>query len=179
MGFPQDTFVVVDVPPAVERHVRDIRRRYGSARQYLPVEVTVAGSSGVGIFAPEQDPDAALRVIAQIAAETAPFRMSFTGVERFPNSGVFYYAIADAAPLVALHDRVRTSGLQFTENPFPFTPHLTIDAFDDASEELARELFALPLPEHPVTVDSMTLYGLEGWICRQVARYRLAGEHQA
>jgi 2'-5' RNA ligase len=173
MGFPHDTFVVADVAPAVEDHVRAIRRRYGSARQYLPVEVTLTGSSGVGVFAPEQDPEAALRAVQAIAESTAPFPMAFTAVERFPASDVFYYAIQDAAPLFGLHERLRASGLHFKESPFPFSPHLTVDVFEEADERLARELFALPLPPSPITIETLSVYSLEGWICRRVGRYAL------
>lgn len=174
-GFPLDTFVVLDMPPSVEQHVRDIRRAYGSARQYLPAEITVAGSSGVGIFDPEQDAEDALRVVAGIARATAPFPMELGAVERFPDSSVFYWPIRDPAPVVAVHERLRDSGLRFTENPFPFSPHLTVDEFEEASEDLDRRLRALPVPPGPFTVSSLTVYALEGWICHTVARYPLGG----
>lgn len=175
-GFPFDTFIVLDVPPHVEQHVREIRRRYGSARQYLPVEVTVAGSSGVGIFDAEQDAADALHRVAEIAATTAPFAMTLGPVERFADSDVFYWAIREHAPLVALHERLRDSGLRFTESPFPFSPHLTVDSFEEASEDFVRELLALPVPPGPFTVASLTVYALEGWICHTVARHPLGGK---
>lgn len=174
-GFPFDTFVVLDMPPHVEHHVRDIRRRYGSARQYLPVEVTVAGSSGVGPFDPDQDADAALRRVAEVAAATAPFSMTLGPVERFPDSDVFYWAIRDPAPLVMLHGRLRDSGIRFTDSPFPFSPHLTVDAFEAASDDLVRELLALPVPAGPFPVSSLSVYALEGWICHTVAHHPLSG----
>ena len=172
MGFATDTFVVLDLSPEAERHVRDIRRRYGSARQYLPAEVTVAGSSGVGVFAPEQDRDAALTQVAAIARATQPFTLSFDRVARFPDSDVFYWAIRDVAPVVAVHERLRDSGLSFTATPFPFSPHLTVDVFEGPSAELQAELLALPSPPD-VTVATMTVYSLEGWILKRVARYPL------
>lgn len=175
MPFPFDTFVVLDMPPHVEQHVRHIRKAYGSARQFLPVEITVAGSSGVGVFDETQDPDEALRTVERIARETKSFSMSFTRVTRFPESGVFYYEIADTAPLVAVHERLAASGMRFKPNPFPFSPHLTIDTFDEATPELERELLALPLPEGPFTVTSMSVYSLHGWDCRRLHSYPLGG----
>jgi len=174
-GFPLDTFVVLDLPPPVEQHVRDIRRAYGSARQYLPVEITVAGSSGVGVFDPDQDADEALRRVADIARATAPFPMELGAVERFPDSSVYYWPIRDPAPVVAVHERLRDSGLRFAESPFPFSPHLTVDEFEAASPELDRQLRALPTPSGPFTVSTLTVYALEGWICHAVARHRLGG----
>ena len=175
MRFPFDTFVVLDMPPHVVQHVRGIRKAYGSARQFLPVEITVAGSSGVGIFDVTQDADEALQTLERLAGGIAPFLMEFTAVTRFPKSGVFYYDIKDPAPLFAIHERIKTSRLQFKPNAFPFSPHLTIDTFDDAPEEQVRELLALPVPQGPFQVESMSVYALNGWDCRQVRTYRLAG----
>jgi 2'-5' RNA ligase len=174
VGFASDTFVVLDLSPEAERHVRDIRRRYGSARQYLPAEVTVAGSSGVGVFAPEQDPAAALETVAGIARRTAPFPMSFGPVARFPDSDVFYWAIRDVTPVVHVHERLRDSGLLFTPTPFPFSPHLTVDVFEAPAAELVTELLALA-PPPDVAAATMTVYSLEGWILKRVARYPLEG----
>jgi 2'-5' RNA ligase len=170
-GFSHDTFVVVDLPADVVQQVRTIRRQYGSARQFLPVEITVAGSSGVGVFAPEQDAETALTTIAGIAASTGAFRIELTPPQRFPKSGVFYFGIKDAAKLVALHERLLGSGLAFTPSPFPFSPHLTIDSFDDADAALERELLALPHPPGGVFIESMSLYGLNGWDCRLIQRF--------
>lgn len=174
-GFPLDAFVVLDMPPPVERHVRDIRRRFGSARQFLPAEITIAGSSGLGVFDPEQDAGEALHVVAGIARATPAFSMELGPVKRFPESDVFYWPIRDPAPVVALHERLRASGLKFTGSPFPFSPHLTVDEFEGATGELEQELLALPVPDGPFTVPSMAVYALEGWICHTVARHALGG----
>src|SRR5688572_32898193 len=102
-GFPLETFVVIDMPPEVERHVREIRQRYGSARQFLPVEITIAGSSGVGVFAAEQDADAALDIVNGIATSTGAFPIEFADVQRFPDSDVFYYSIKGPGRIARLH----------------------------------------------------------------------------
>lgn len=169
--FPHDSFVVVDVPAPLAQHVRGIRRQYGSARQFLPVEITIAGSSGVGVFAPEQDASEALRLVGEIAAGAAPFEFELAGVERFPRSGVFYYAIKDPAPLVALHRHLVGSRLRFKPSPFPFAPHLTIDTFEDAGAELEAELRALAVPAGPQAATSMSVYALNGWDCRLVQSF--------
>jgi 2'-5' RNA ligase len=172
-GFASDTFVTADLPPQVVSHVRAIRRQYGSARQFLPVEITIAGSSGVGVFDPGQDAAAALETLRTIAAATAPFPLELTGVARFPNSDVFYYAIRDVAPLEGLHTQIVRSGLAFKPSPFPFSPHLTIDTFEGASAGLERELLSLPVPEGRHMVETLSVYGLNGWDCRLVQRFAL------
>lgn len=171
-GFPLDTFVVIDMPLAVQRHVHAVRERYGSARQFLPVEITIAGSSGVGVFAADQDADAALDIVNDIAASTGAFPIELARVERFPDSGVFYYAIKDANRIVRLHERLINSGLRFNPSPHQFSPHLTIDTFDDATPELERELLALPVPGGRHFLESLSIYSLKGWDCRLVRSFR-------
>jgi 2'-5' RNA ligase len=170
-GVAVDAFVVVDMPAAIERHVRAIRQQYGSARQFLPVEITVAGSSGVGVFAPEQDAEQAYEVLRGIASTTGAFVLELTRVERFPKSGVFYFGIKDPTPLARLHARLATSGLLFKPSPYPFSPHLTVDTFDDATTELERELLALPVPEGRHFIESLSVYSLQGWDCRLLRRF--------
>lgn len=171
--FPHDSFVVLDVPARLAEHVRGIRRAYGSARQFLPVEITIAGSSGVGVFAPDQDAEDALRTIGGIAALTRPFEFELAGVERFPGSGVFYYAIRDTAPLVALYQQLVSSSLRFTPSAFPFSPHLTIDTFDEATPQLEADLRALAVPGGPQRAESVSVYSLKGWDCRLVQTFAL------
>ena len=171
--FPHDSFVVVDIPARLALHVRGLRRDYGSARQFLPAEITLAGSSGVGVFAAEQDADEALRALGRIAGASQPFDFELGAVERFPDSGLFYYAIKDPAPLVALHQRLVTSGLRFKPSSFAFSPHLTIDTFEDATPQLEAELRALPVPAGLHRAASISVYSLHGWDCRLVQTYEL------
>src|SRR6185503_18998593 len=171
-GFPLDTFVVIDMPLEVERHVRQIRQRYGSARQFLPVEVTIAGSSGVGVFAAEQDAEAALDIVNGIAASTGAFAVEFQDVRRFPGSSVFYFALKDANRVILLHERLVRAGLLFNASPYPFSPHLTIDAFDEPTPELERELLSLPVPRGRHFLESLSVYSLKGWDCRLVRSFR-------
>jgi len=170
-GFEMDTFVVADMPPELVHHVGSIRQRYGSARQFLPVEVTIAGSSGVGVFATDQDAEVALDAVGDIATSTGAFSLELTGVQRFEGSGVFYYGIKDVARLVRLHERVAGSGLRFKPSPFLFSPHLTIDTFENPGVQLERELFALPVPGGRHFIESLSVYSLKGWDCRLVRRF--------
>jgi 2'-5' RNA ligase len=127
----------------------------------------------VGVFAPEQDAAAALRTVALVAAAAAPFELDLGGVERFANSAVFYCAIRNTAPLVDLHQRLVGSGLRFLPSQFPFSPHLTIDTFEDASPALVAELLALPVPAGPHRIESLSVYSLHGWDCRLIERFAL------
>jgi hypothetical protein len=44
------SYIVLDVPSPVAEHVLSIRQHYSSWRVALPTEITIIGSSGVGVM---------------------------------------------------------------------------------------------------------------------------------
>ena len=68
MEFDYDTYVVLDLPASMAEKVISIRDNYRDwFVKSLPVEITVAGSSGVGVFDSRQDPEEALAVLDTIS----------------------------------------------------------------------------------------------------------------
>src|SRR5687768_2916948 len=49
------TYVVLELPAAVATQIHVLRERYDPRTARLPMEITVAGSSGVGALSPDQD----------------------------------------------------------------------------------------------------------------------------
>src|SRR5688572_13381793 len=94
--FDYNTYVVLDMPESIATHVKSIRKYYKSNLYDLPVEITVIGSSGIGVFHKDQNPKAAFEKLDQIAANTAPINTAFNAVTRFPSTGVFYYEPIDS-----------------------------------------------------------------------------------
>jgi 2'-5' RNA ligase len=160
MRFDADTYVVLDVPEPAASQVMAIRKRHRDEfRASLPVEITLIGSSGVGVFDAAQDPKAAFAALDAIAAETAPIQACFGSVLRFPNTDIFVFTLQDESPLRALHERIAKSGLSFTSSPFPFTPHCTLRSRSPVSDEDVAELLSLQVPESFV-LDTMSVYML-------------------
>ena len=55
MPFGAETYIVLDLAGPGAAEVRQVRRTHGyDYRGALPVEITVAGSSGLGTVAPDQ-----------------------------------------------------------------------------------------------------------------------------
>lgn len=85
MAFDNDTFVVLDLLEPVASAVMDVRRRQrDEVRMALPVEVTMTGSSGVGVFAADQDRGIVFARLDEIAASTAPIVARFGPVLHWP-----------------------------------------------------------------------------------------------
>jgi 2'-5' RNA ligase len=121
-----------------------LRERYGYPLA-IPVEVTVAGSSGVGPLASDQDPEALVETLRAIAAATAPFSTAYGEVRRFPGTSIFWFSLQNEAPFRAIHERLKASGLRFEVIPFPYQPHCTIQTRRRTEAEEA-ELLALQVP---------------------------------
>ncbi|HZY44484.1 MAG TPA: 2'-5' RNA ligase family protein, partial [Anaerolineae bacterium] len=124
MGFDFDTYVVLDVPMPVAAQVMAVRERHRDEfRASLPVEITVVGSSGIGVFDPTQDSAVAFATLDYMAAEIVPIHASFGKVIRFPDTDIFVLTLNDERPFRALHERIAKSGLRFLPNSFPYKPH--------------------------------------------------------
>ncbi|MGH2350911.1 MAG: 2'-5' RNA ligase family protein [Chloroflexota bacterium] len=175
-AFDHDTYVCLDLPSSVAEQVLAIRRaQRDEFRAALPAEITVAGSSGVGPIAPDQDPQEAFARLDAIAAQTPPIEASFRDVVRFPNTDIFVLALKNQRPFRALHERIATSGLRFKPTPFSDdTPHCTLRSRSPVTEEEAAELLALRIPE-PFVIDTMSVYRLDKLPMTLLHRSRLTG----
>lgn len=52
--FEHDTYVVLDIPEPVSSKVMALHMQYEKQRTLIPVEITIIGSSGVGILKNDQ-----------------------------------------------------------------------------------------------------------------------------
>jgi 2'-5' RNA ligase len=157
MSFDNDTFVVLDLPEPFASSVMHVRRRHrDEVRMALPVEVTMTGSSGVGVFEPDQDRDTVFAFLDEIAASTAPITARFGPVLHWPPS-LYVFSYADEAPLRALNGRLAGSGIRFGPTPFPFTPHTTIRSRDGATDAEREELMGLQIPGE-FRLETMSVY---------------------
>jgi hypothetical protein len=96
-----NSHIVLDVPePAAGRVMtvrRDQRDDFGAS---LPVEITVAGSTGVGELEPDQDAATVFMILDDVAADTVPIQLEFGTVLRFPNTDTLVLTVKNEVPLV-------------------------------------------------------------------------------
>lgn len=158
--------------------VARLRKAADAAFPPLPVEITVAGSSGIGPLKPEQCRDQVFSTLSELAAKTPKFDAAFLSIERFAGSPVAFLSLADPAPFLALHESLLRTPIQFRSNPFPFRPHCTIRSsgaggLDDVE---FKRLSALPVPCATFRLESMSVYELDAAKreCRPLYRTQLA-----
>jgi 2'-5' RNA ligase len=122
-----DVYAVLDLVGPAAAAVRSIRAQF--SYDYLgamPVEITVTGSGGVGSPTERDDPRPFFTALDEIVDSTAPIRGRLNKTLRFPGSDVFVVQPEDPSPIVALHQRIATCGIEFDRSQFPFVPHCTL-----------------------------------------------------
>ena len=172
--FAANTYAVLDVPTPVADLIMAIRRKHDDYGAKLPVEITVAGSTGVGEFEPGQDPAHVFALLDAIAAATAPIRAHFGAVVRVPNTDIFVLTLADERPFRALHERIAASGIRFQLSPFPSAPPCTLRGSSPVSTEEADELFVLRIADGFI-LDTLSVYMLDRLPCTRLHRVLLTG----
>jgi 2'-5' RNA ligase len=175
------TFIVLDVPSPMAETVLALRRQFGSWRLALPVEITLAGSSGLGVLRyHESELEAIFETLDEVAHRFAPMATRFGSVALFPGTRVFYFVPEDASPFVALQTALIESGLRFERSPFAFTPHCTIADLETVALELPTNFQELALPDCEIVLDTLSVYNLDARVlggnpegCRLLHRTKL------
>ncbi|MEJ2013978.1 MAG: 2'-5' RNA ligase family protein [Anaerolineales bacterium] len=162
MMFKFDTYIVLDVPPPISERVMEVRVRHQDEfRSSLPVEITLAGSSGVGVLVREQDRAEVFGQLQVIARETSPIIAEFGKVLRFEGTDIFVLTIKDESPFQRLHKVILDSGIRFMASPFPYKPHCTLRSRSPVSEKEAADLLGLRI-EGAVKLRMLSVYMMSG-----------------
>lgn len=158
MTIPAGCFIVLDLPDHIGSEVLEIRKRFRDPYQTgLPIEITIAGSSGVGVLVPGQSRESVFATLDAIAATTSPFAASFGPVRRFPNTDIFVLSLQYMAPFRTLHRRIAESGIRFQESPHDFMPHCTISRRSPISIDDATVLLETTV-SGAFTIDTLAVY---------------------
>jgi 2'-5' RNA ligase len=169
--------VVFDLPEhSWTAEIRRLRAAYDHPRLLFPVEITVAGSSGLGWLTPSQVADSVAKQLSDVARSFAPFEFNFAKVESFPETQVYYLAPEQTVPFVAFQRALAASSLKFEPTPFSYTPHCTIvQLHRDAPPSAHAEVATFPVPGERITISSVSLYAvnLSQNDCRLVSRFAL------
>ena len=164
MMFEHPTYIVLQIPPPISESVVQLRKQADAVFPPLPVEITVAGSSGIGPVEREECRDQVFATLSDLAAKTAPLHASFHSIERFPSSPVAYLSLTDPTPFLALHQAILRTKIRFCASPFPFRPHCTIRSHGAGllDEVEFKRVSALPVPREAFQLETMSVYELDG-----------------
>ena len=152
--------IVVEIPEPIRSRIQSIRESLNTITAKLPVEITVAGSSGLGCIPPGRDLSSINGEIDRIASEIVPFEVSFSEIRSFPNSFVFYLAPRDRNPFDSLHRALCVSSITFSESPFAFIPHCTLRDGKALTQDEMDGISSIPFPKESFLIDSISIYDL-------------------
>jgi 2'-5' RNA ligase len=159
---PHTAFVVVDIPAPYKKGIQVIRERLKTVTSKLPVEITVAGSSGVGPIPEGTDIEVIRGEVERVAKLTAAFKMEFGEINHFPDTGVFFIAPKDRRPFDALHASLASSKIPFANSPFPYNPHCTLRVGPKVEQSVCERIYSIPVPSGEMMLDSISVYALDG-----------------
>ena len=148
--------VAIEIPAPFGPELDAIRLRYSPGTLDMNAHVTVIAPIDVDADVM----DAVIRHLAQVAAQTEPFRLVLQGSGTFrPVSPVVFVNVADGIAACEVLERRVRSGDMAVESRFPYHPHVTIahdlepGVLDAAFEELSgyrasMQITSMSLHEH-------------------------------
>lgn len=160
MNLVLPTYICLDLPQPQASEVMALRRQHCERLKDFPPEITITGSSGVGAILPQLYWDRVEPQLEAIARESPPIRASLGGMVRFPDTDIFCLSMRDPMPFMALHERLKHSGIAFEPSQFPFFPHCTIRMAGPLTEAETSALFSLTVPGEFVIAE-LALYQRE------------------
>ena len=154
-------FVVADIPEPFRTKIQAIRDELKTVTAKFPVEITLAGSSGVGPIPEGVDMDLVRGEVDRVAKLTTAFTMEFAGIGHFPNTGIFFLAPKDRRPFDSLHAALAASKIPFAASPFPYNPHCTLRVGPVVEPSLSERIYSLAVPRGEILLDTVSIYSLD------------------
>lgn len=124
----------------------------------LPIEITVAGSSGIGPIPAGTDKNKTETALKSALPRLKPFWIRFHEIRRFPNTNIFYLAPENRQPFDHVHEILKASGIIFGPNPWPYNPHCTLRGGPMNDHASAEDIFKLSFPKQDFVIDTLSIY---------------------
>jgi len=150
------TYLIAELGGDVVELVRTLRMRFNPNNVQWPADITIAGSSGVGTLKFNQSLESVIQKLNPIISEFKFTQVNFIGVERFPNTGI-YFLNPERSRFDVMHHAVVSSGLQFNENQWPYNPHCTLHWKNKTSADIDKLFNSIKIPQASF-VDCFSLY---------------------
>ena len=154
-------YVVLEIPSPVSGVIQSMRDSLNTLTARLPVEITVAGSSGVGPIPIGTDRKQTEDCLEAMLSSWKPFRVRFQEIRRFPNTDIFYLAPKEREPFDRIHQALISSGIPFGSNPWPYNPHCTLRAGPLTDAVTAENIFRIAFPKQDFVIDTLAIYELD------------------
>ncbi|MCB9701860.1 MAG: hypothetical protein H6711_08210 [Myxococcales bacterium] len=176
MNLRNPTYICLDIPEPFRTKVREVREAFCDRLTNFPIEITIAGSSGIGAIAGDAEWATVETRLLAVCSKTAPIVARFGGVVRFPGTDTFVLSMGDPMPFVTIHERLKHSGIPFEPSNFPFFPHCSLRMSGELSPADISRLFSLRI-EGEFEIDLLALQARDDATGRvgRVWEHRLTG----
>lgn len=175
MNFVHPTYIVLDLPKDVSEKVMNIRRNNRDEfRSALPVEITVAGSTGVGTISEGQSDERVFSILKSIADKTKPFKLSFDRVEQVRDTSIYVLKVEDERALFNLHNKLKDSGIEYDDMAHEYSPHCTLRSRTPITDKEKELIFETKI-EGEFVVDTLTVYMLDKMPIKKLFSVKLNG----
>jgi 2'-5' RNA ligase len=153
---PLQYALVTYVKNELGRFVEELRREIHPALGHLPAHMSILPPRTL-----RGSEEQALATLGRLCQSVAPFEVTLGGVGSFhPVTPTVYLSVETSSLMDALHDRLNTEALAYTEQ-WPYVSHLTIVKLEDESRvpavlELARERWSAYRGSRQARVEELT-----------------------
>jgi 2'-5' RNA ligase len=155
------SYIVAEIPEPVRSLVQALRDSLNTLTAKLPVEITLADSSGVGPIPAGTDLSLVKRRLNRTLSDISPFRARFSAIRTFPKTAIFYLEPVDRSPFDHIHHELRVSGIPFSEIQWPYNPHCTLRGGAPLSAEASSELLSCSFPKEEFWINTVSVYHLD------------------
>ena len=155
------SYIVAEIPEPVRSQIQALRDSLNTLTARLPVEISLAGSSGVGPIPIGTDLSLIERHLERTLSHISPFFTRFSAIRTFPNTSIFYLEPFDRSPFDHIHQELRVSGIPFSEIQWPYNPHCTLRGGAPLSAEAASELLSRSFPREEFWINTVSVYHLD------------------
>jgi 2'-5' RNA ligase superfamily len=155
------SYIVAEIPEPVRRQIQALRDSLNTLTARLPVEISLAGSSGVGPIPIGTDLSLIKRHLDRTLSSISPFCTRFSAIRTFPNTSIFYLEPFDRSPFDHIHQELRASGIPFSEIRWPYNPHCTLRGGAPLGAEAASELLSRSFPKEEFWINTVSVYDVD------------------
>ena len=156
------SYVVLVIPEPISTVITQIREKYEPQISHFPVEITVAGSSGVGPISSGQDLSFVISELESNLVSFQSFETSFVTIERFPETDIFYLVPENKAPFQNFHNSITSTSINFETNPHPYDPHCSLRGFTPLPKSLEDKINNINFPKERFKISKIAIFEVDG-----------------
>jgi hypothetical protein len=164
------TYIIAELTGETKHFVMQCRTKFNPERLSWPVDITLTGSSGIGVIKAGQSLEKVIAVLSPLLENNSLTAVPVHSLESFPDTGIFYLKPRQTE-LVKLHNKIIQSDIIFEESDFPFTAHCTLCCREKATKEIDRYFSSLDFPS-TAEINCFSIYQLHNGTATRLYQFK-------